>query len=146
MPYTDDYSGVLALHPVEQWVGIVLAALDLAADPKSVSAYCLKVGICRSTFRERCVRVGIKPKATVDFARLLRARVLQDTRGIPLLDTLDVAETRTLKRLLAKAGGTSPITESVEAFCRSQQFVPQGQCIDALLVTMRGRRLSSSRG
>lgn len=89
--------------PARRWAGYVLAATDAPADPRTLGDWSRAVGVSRSVLVESCARLGIVPRDARDLARVLRLVRRADEPWDPEA-ALDVADRRTLRVLLERAG------------------------------------------
>ena len=90
-------------HPINRWSQIVLAVLDASEDPKTLQKWCVLAHAARATLENWCHVASLPPKASLDFARVLRAVVRSKQLGWKLEHLLDV-DPRTFERLVAQAG------------------------------------------
>jgi len=89
---------------VDRWVGLVIAATEANGDPRTLARWARLAAVSESSLRLYCYTAGVRPKPSLDFARL--ARLLRRT-GNGLWEPafhLDVADLRTLQALLARGG------------------------------------------
>jgi MoxR-like ATPase len=91
-------------YAAERWVNTVYAVTSSPEDPKTFYQWGRLVGASRSTLATWCRGAGVSPRRSLQLARLLRALVLTDGRLTLLQQVLDIAEPRTLQRLLERAG------------------------------------------
>lgn len=91
-------------HAVDAWAKLLPSLLLAQRDPKTVGASARMVGLSVSSFKARCRQAGVTAKATVDHVRVLRACLLSRSSGLGVGELLDVAEPRTLQRLLVRVG------------------------------------------
>ena len=122
--------------PARRWAALVLSAVSSADDLKTrvdlARAACLSV----STLENRCRSARVKTKATLDLARVLCALVKAKRLRCEPEAFID-ADPRTLRRLVALAGGAISHVTSVEEFLRSQRFVTESLPLDALRDALR---------
>jgi ActR/RegA family two-component response regulator len=110
----------------ERWVHFVLGTIDAEIDPKTVSRWARTVGVSRSVLSECCRLVHVSPQDARDFARLLRAICHCGQQWEPEA-VLDLADARTLRKLLARAGlsGVAGRTPAIREFLDRQNWIPQ---------------------
>lgn len=106
-----------------RWAHFVLKVLDSDHDLTTIEAWASHVAVGKPVLERVCGAVGIRPKRSLDFARMLRVSWLIESRrnGDELLAT---ADSRTLKRLFNDAGvrdDSLPLT--VGEFLARQRFV-----------------------
>jgi hypothetical protein len=98
-------SELVHLHAAERWSTAVMRTVEADRDPRDLAGWGRHIGASVSTVRAWCYASRIKPKAALDFTRLLRAVVLgQDQRPWDLQNLLDIVDSRTLRRMLARGG------------------------------------------
>jgi len=115
------------LDVARRWAGYVMRAADAPADPRTLADWARSVGVSRTVLIEVCARLGINPRHARDLARVLRlvrrARDPWDPEN-----ALDVADRRTLRNLLNRAG-LAELPQGVrpepQQFLAVQRFVPQ---------------------
>ncbi|MDQ3170615.1 MAG: response regulator [Acidobacteriota bacterium] len=112
--------------PARRWAGYVLAATMAHSDPRTLADWARAIGVSRSVLIESCARLGVTPRDARDLARVLRLVRRIEEPWEP--DTaLDVADRRTLRALLVRAGlaGSASIRPAPRLFLARQQFVGQ---------------------
>ena len=113
--------------PARRWAGHVLAATNAPADPRTLADWSRAIGVSRSVLIESCARLGIVPRDARDLARVLRLVRRVDEPWDPET-TLDVADRRTLRVFLERAGLSGPLLTSrptSSQFLARQHFVAQ---------------------
>jgi hypothetical protein len=110
----------------ERWAFFVLDAINADRDPKTISTWAKTIGVSRSALCECCRLVHVSPHTARDFTRLLRAICRSGAKWQPET-VLDVADMRTLKKLLSRAGlsATLSVTPSAEQFLVRQDWIPE---------------------
>jgi DNA-binding response OmpR family regulator len=122
-------------HSIERWADVVIRAVQCHRDPKTLQAWARSIGVSFGALRMWCRIAGVKPKQSLNFARLLRAVILHSQRGTRFEDSLDVVDQRTLKKLLTCANVETFDTMTVETFLGRQGFVSS----DSLMKVIRQR-------
>lgn len=121
-------------HPIERWARTIMMVLESPDDIRTVDAWSRIAGLSASQLRERCRLAGLSAKESLDFARVLRALLHQEQSGWPLSYNLDVADSRTLNRLLRRVNLPVPPKQiSVDSFIDSQQVVTDPVAIGQIL-------------
>jgi hypothetical protein len=116
--------------PSEQWARLAVAGITSTEPLSSVDDWAVIVRCSSRTLWNRCNALGVTPKRSVDFMRLLRIVLLRE-RGLDVerwTDEIEDIDTRTHKRL-ARTMGTSvqaPIPD-LPTYLASQQFVTAGR-------------------
>ena len=109
-------------YPIDRIARWILAVLDSTTDIKTVGHWSRYLGVSKSSIRETCTVVAVRPKDALDFARLLRALYLGARAGVPPVEFLDISDLRTHRRLMARAGLTDS-SVNVDSFLVSQQLI-----------------------
>ena len=91
--------------PARRWAGYVMGATSAPADPRTLGDWSRAIGVSRSVLVESCARLGIVPRDARDLTRVLRLVRRGDEPWDPEA-ALDVADRRTLRVLLERAGLT----------------------------------------
>jgi DNA-binding response OmpR family regulator len=87
--------------------GAIIQATTLARDPRTFAIWGRLPGVTEDEIHRHCALLNVKGRNALTFARLLRAVLLVETAGVQFEEVLDVADPKTLRRLLAR-GGLSP--------------------------------------
>lgn len=118
----------------------VAAATDAVADPRTLAAWARAAGVSRSALIELCARLDVNPRDARDLARVLRLVRRLDIPWDPEA-ALDVADRRTLRRLLVRAGLADlpqAVRPTPRQFLAVQRFVPQTNAGLAMLRQLVG--------
>jgi hypothetical protein len=91
-----------------RWANAVAAAVLAPDDVRTVGGWARCAGTSRATLDTSCRSAGTTPKRSLDLARLLRAWLLTEGRLDQLDEMLDIADPRTVRRLLDRAGIQAP--------------------------------------
>lgn len=129
-------------HATTRWAEAVVGVLHAAFDPKTVDAWGRFIGASGSAIRQWCRPVGIAPKASLDFARVLRAVVLSQGKTWDLYDLLDIVDERTMRSLFLR-GGVPALVSTLKPpetarYLAEQRFVSRKQAIQAVAALLRG--------
>jgi len=109
----------------ERWAQLVLNACSADSDPKTLELWARCVGVSRTSLCDSCRMVQVEPREARDLARVLRACQVAAKECAHLESILDVRDSRTLVKLLSKAGlkGPTPTPSSLTFVLEHQQFV-----------------------
>jgi hypothetical protein len=120
-------------HAAERWAECVVTIVRADADPRTLVEWARIAGVSVGTLKDRCVAAGIRAKASLDFARLLRAVVISGG-GFELREVLDVLHARTLRRLLSAGGftGLNARKIPVDEYLARQRFVSDHKGLEAV--------------
>lgn len=119
------------MHAADRWASAIIAGLDSACDPKTLSLWGRAAGAAGSTITAWCRAAGISPRESLYFCRMLRAVVLSRTEGWDPQNLLNIVDRRTLKAILAK-GGLNDTLPTLEGFLGNQRLVTQPKNVDAI--------------
>jgi CheY-like chemotaxis protein len=121
-----------------RWAQAVAGGIGAASDPKTLRLWAHAVGKSPSSLREICSVAGIPSKASCRLVRVLRATHLSNRGGgRGPLDWLEVADARTLRRLLAQARLRAGGPTTVGAVLETQQFVTDHRAVALLSRELR---------
>lgn len=109
----------------ERWASVVVRTLDAESDPKTVRMWAQAVGMSRTTLCECCRLVHVAAHDARDFTRLLRAICHSGEVWQPEM-VLNLADTRTLKRLLTRGGFTDRVSHTplLWQYLTRQRWIP----------------------
>lgn len=93
-----------AVDACRRWLDAIHAVVMAPHDPRTLSEWGALIGVSPSAIRAWCQRLRIGSKPSLDLARVLRSIRLSRRCGCPPSCFLDVAQQRTLYRLLRRAG------------------------------------------
>ena len=113
----------------ERWASYVLRTCDSEQDLKTIAAWARFLAVSRTTLCETCRLVDTETHMTRDFARMLRVLVKSPRDRLQIGALLDIADARTLNRLLERSGfnmsaQVKRTVISVDQFLSRQRFVP----------------------
>lgn len=116
-------------HAAERWATAVIAAVGSSRDVRTLEVWGRTAGASRGALRVWCYAAQASPRASLDFARLLRVCLLARTTRSHPLRLLDIVDARTFDRLLARGGLDRASFESAMstplAFIDGQRFIDQ---------------------
>jgi hypothetical protein len=109
----------------ERWALLVLRALACASDPKTLGIWARTANVSRSALCEYCRLVHVSPQDARNFARVLRAVIRSEQLWQPEA-VIDVADARTLRKLLERAGLVdATAVPTPEEFFDRQAWIPR---------------------
>jgi len=117
-----------------RWAIAVIAVVGLKDDVKTIAAWGRAIGVSRGTLGAWCAAASVPTKASLDFARALRA-VAKYAGTIPdVYNVFDIVDRRTMARLLERAGVSSqpPRMPAVDIFLDRQRFITCSTLIRAI--------------
>jgi FixJ family two-component response regulator len=110
----------------ERWALNVIKGCFAEQDPKTLQRWADNIPVSYTTLCESCRLIGIDPRDARDLMRMLRAVLHSSTYGCSLDVLLDTNDSRTLARLIDRAGFQSAVdvqSVSIEGFLSRQRFV-----------------------
>jgi DNA-binding response OmpR family regulator len=128
----------------ERWARLVLKVCESPGDLRTLEDWATFAGVSYSSLRESCHLIGIQPHDARDLARVVRAVVRARRIGCSPEVLLDVSDSRTLSKLLARAGLGGDVRArgmTAAQLLDAQRFVPAhnaGLRVLALLLARAG--------
>lgn len=134
-------------HAARRWAAAVLPVALSPNDVRTLAAWGRLAAAAPGTLKNWCATVPVSAKRSLDFARMLRV-VLRMRHGKTPADTsLDVADSRTLGRLL-RLGRTAhghrvpvPLRPSVQWYLETQGWVDDTAALHAIRELLGARNL-----
>lgn len=90
----------VVMHAAHRWAQIVAPVVTSASDLKTIGEWSRYIGASPGSITSRCRAVGTTPRRSLMLVRLLRAVLLRRTHNIPVQESLNVVDKRTLVRML----------------------------------------------
>ena len=120
-------------HAAWRWADLVARGAYFVDDLKNVSTWCRGVGLGRSTLKAWCKAAGIKPKASVDFIRLLQLVIHHAGEPWSLQHRLDTIDERTAEALIRRAGlSRDLLIPDIDSFMSQQRLIIPTELVAAL--------------
>ena len=117
-------------HAVGRWAQLILRSLLLHADPRTLAEWGKSLGASTGALRNWCRTARLPARRSLLFARLLRAVALHQSTGVEPEDLLDVADRRTLQKLMAIGGGTTrSLPTTIEGFLTNQRLIDREDAV-----------------
>ena len=125
-------------HAARRWAGLVVAAIHLIDDPKTILAWCRGIGHARGTVKNWCRVANVTAKDSLDLLRLLRVVARHHGEPWDLRWRLDIIDGRTAEALMRRAGFNheTPIPD-LTSFLSHQQLVTAPELVEALRERLR---------
>lgn len=129
---------IIRADSIARWAMAIASVLDSPHDPKTLLGWSRVRGVAPETLRAWCRTAGLSPKRSLDLARVLRAAFQARASGSSADRLLDVANHRTLRRLL-DAGGLVPAGDppSLEDVLARQSLITDPVAVDELRRVLR---------
>lgn len=130
----------LVPHALMRWCEAVIDFIASPCDAKNLVEFGKAVGVSSGGFRNWCRTAALSPRASLRFARALRA-VAQQHRASAPQNLLKIVDLRTLAKFLkASGGGGDRLPATVEEFLEHQQFVQNREVLSVLRRALAKRR------
>lgn len=121
-----------------RWGMAVAAMLDAPTDPKTIAGWSALLSVSPDTLRGWCRTADLRPKTSLDLARVLRA-VHQAAQQQTVPERfLDAADVRTLGRLLKRANLARTASITVRDVVARQRFITNQAALTTLLHHLPG--------
>ena len=138
------YGRTVSCHAAQRWANAVFGVIDSETDPTTIAAWGHGVGAGRGTLRVWCRAAKVSAKASLDFARVLRAVVVARECGWDPQNLLDIVDERTLRKLLTRSGFEgSPNGRwrpTPESFLQHQRLISDPDNLKAITVLLKDQR------
>ena len=111
---------------VARWAAAILEHSQSDSDLKTMSAWATHIGSNTTSLSEMCRLLRIRPRDARDLGRALSAALSAVDLHCEPADLLDIADGRTLRKFLVRAGdGFRPLNDgtAMVAFLEKQSFV-----------------------
>ena len=116
-------------HAACRWARAVVPVINSPRDPRTIAGWSREVAASPGALKNWCRTIGVSPRRSLVFARLLRAVFLRQEGHRPE-NLLDVVDRRTLDSLLAFAGlDTGEFPVSIDEFLRRQRLISDRQAL-----------------
>lgn len=94
----------VAAHAAARWANVVAPIVTSPRDLRTIDDWSRYVAVSVGTLKSWCRAAQVTPRRSLILARLLRAVLLKQRRGLGLEESLDVVDRRTFAKLLAFCG------------------------------------------
>lgn len=119
-----------------RWADLMALAVSATRDPHSVLAWSQVAHVSLGTAKNWCQTAGLSARRSLILARILRALLLSETIGGSPETFLDIADSRTVKRLWLVAGVDIRMADSASVLQR-QTLIADSQAIEELTRRLR---------
>lgn len=142
----NQWNTVITPPALARWADAVARGATAADDPRTLSAWARGIFMSPASLRALCALAGISPRDSCTLVRILRAVHLADRSGrMDVSEWLDVADERTLERLLAVAGVQRGGPVSMEQVLGAQRLIVNETAIALLSRALRARGLLANK-
>jgi ActR/RegA family two-component response regulator len=112
-------------HALQRWTNLIVKAIPLRADPRTLSEWGHAIGVSEGALRNWCRTAGISARRSLLFARVLRAVACHERTGTAAEALLNVVDRRTVNKILSQCGGVRGcLPSSLSLFLDHQLLVP----------------------
>jgi ActR/RegA family two-component response regulator len=135
-------------HAATRWAMPIVRAVDAPHDPRTLSEFGRVVFVSVGCFRNWCRTTRVSSRASLSFARALRAvyRFEQDRSTRPE-NLLSIVDQRTIVKFVKQSGGNGDcLPNSVADFLECQRFVTNPDAIEAVRRQLLFREARTIRG
>jgi two-component system, response regulator RegA len=126
-------------HAAARWAQPIARAVEAHHDPRTLREFGRAVFVSVGCFRNWCRTAGVSPRASLSFARALRAvyRFEQDGSTRPE-NILSIVDQRTIAKFVKKCGGDGDhLPNTVTQFLAEQQFIGNREAVEAVRTALR---------
>jgi hypothetical protein len=118
-----------------RWARLIQAIAGSVEDVRTLDQWSQIAGVSVGAIRTWCRAAGVSARRSLALGRLLRVVMRSGGRPWRPYEMLDIVDSRTMQRLLARGGLPSTATNaasspSVEAFLAHQTFVREAHLLD----------------
>jgi ActR/RegA family two-component response regulator len=131
-------------HAAERWAQPIVRIIDAHQDPRTLREFGRAVFVSVGCFRNWCHTTRVSSRASLSFARALRAvyRFEHDQSTRPE-NLLSIVDQRTIVKFVKKCGGHGDrLPDSVAEFLQRQQLVTNQEAVDAVRRALQNRASS----
>lgn len=132
-------------HAAARWAEPIVRIIEAQQDSRTLSEFGRAVFVSVGCFRNWCHTARVSSRASLSFARALRAvyRFEQDHSTRPE-NLLSIVDQRTILKFVKKCGGRGDrLPDSVTEFLQSQQFIKNPDAIAAVRMALMQRATRS---
>ena len=117
-------------HAMARWADVVVRAIHSPKDMPTLQEWGRAVAVSKGGLRNWCYTARLSPRHSLQFMRILRAVIRQQSSSLAAEDLLDIVDRRTLTKLLKLAGGTSTaLPNGVVQFLARQQIIQNTKAV-----------------
>ena len=142
------YEHTVNRYAAQRWANAVFNVINLETDPTTIAAWGHSVGAGRGTLRVWCRAAHVSAKASLDFARMLRAVTVARDIGWDPQNLLDIVDERTVAKLLTRSGFEGPPNgrwrPTPESFLQHQRLISNADNLEAITVLLNDYRHASA--
>jgi hypothetical protein len=131
-----------------RWAQPIVRVIESPEDPRTLTEFGRVAFVSVGCFRNWCRTARVSSRASLLFARALRAVYrLEHNRSSQPENLLSFVDQRTIAKFVRKCGGHGGrLPDAVTAFLEHQQFIANREAIEAVQVVLKKRQESAVRG
>jgi ActR/RegA family two-component response regulator len=126
-------------HAAARWADPIVRLILAPRDPRTLREFGRAVFVSVGCFRNWCRTTHVSSRASLSFARALRAVYrFEHDRSTRPENLLSIVDERTIAKFVKKCGGREGhLPDSVEDFLARQQFIANREAIEAIRIALR---------
>lgn len=120
-------------YALTRWAQAIVRGALAPRDMPTLQEWGRLVALSKGCLRNWCYTAGLPPRRSLQFMRVLRAVLAQQTWKLAPEDVLDIVDRRTMAKLLILSGGTkTALPGSVTLYLDNQRLILDGRAIAAV--------------
>jgi DNA-binding response OmpR family regulator len=120
-------------HALDRWARAIVCVVRSPKDPRTVRGWADACNVSAGALRNWCSTARLRPKRSLDFARLLRAVVRSAGSRQSAENLLDAVDRRTLSKLLCRGGIHQQVCDSsLDKFLDGQTLIQNLQAVEVV--------------
>ncbi|MGH9238987.1 MAG: response regulator [Vicinamibacterales bacterium] len=135
-------------HAAARWAQPIVRVIDVRQDPRTLREFGRAVFVSVGCFRNWCRTTRVSSRASLSFARALRAVYrFEHDRSTRPENLLSIVDQRTIAKFVRKCGGAGDhLPDSVAEFFERQQFISNPEALEAVRNALRSRQARAVKG
>jgi hypothetical protein len=125
------------------------SVIDLGEDPRTFEMWARVPNVTEDALHRWCKLLQLDGRDVLTFARILRAVVLVESQGVGFAEILDVADPKTLRRMLPRAGFSpdrAPSSVRLSEFLAQQTLLTHVGLLNRVVALVSQRNGSEAAG
>lgn len=135
-------------HAAARWAQPIVRVIDARQDPRTLREFGRAVFVSVGCFRNWCRTTRVSSRASLSFARALRAVYrFEHDRSTRPENLLSIVDQRTIVKFVRRCGGRGDrLPDTVEDFLERQQFIANQEAIEAVRTLLKRRHAQTLKG